>query len=84
MQAEQDYNHIKEWLIPKLNERGSSVELFANEVGVSRTMIYHYINDVSRPSSQVMKRICDALGVPFEEGLALYTEKKLGRPKVRH
>lgn len=83
MQDEKSYNHIRSWLIPKLDAMGCSVELFANQVGVSKTMIYHYINDVSRPETQVMKRICDVLGVSLDEGLSQYTEKKRGRPRKR-
>lgn len=75
-----DFNNIGPWLLPKLEKMGLSLEQFANLVGVTRTMLYNYINDTNRPSTQTMSRICNILEVPLIEGLQQYTEKKAGRP----
>jgi transcriptional regulator with XRE-family HTH domain len=76
-----DYNHIKSWLLPKLDEKQMSVEQFANEIGVTRAMVYFYMNDKNRPSEQVMIKMCQVLEVPPEEGMRQYTPRKPGRPK---
>jgi transcriptional regulator with XRE-family HTH domain len=76
---EQDYNHIPQWLKPKLKEKQLSVERFARSIGLTRAAVYNYLNDEDRPSEQVMKRMCDVLGRPFEEGLKQYVPKKEGR-----
>jgi transcriptional regulator with XRE-family HTH domain len=75
-----DFNHIKEWLLPKLDERGMSVEQFANGCGITRGMLYFYLADKHRPSEQVMVKMCQILGVPLEEGLNQYIPRKSGRP----
>lgn len=79
-----DFNHIKEWLLPLLADRQQSIELFARECGLSRAAIYFYINDKNRPESSTMKVMCDVLGVPFEQGLAQYTPRAVGRPAYKH
>jgi len=78
-QSESGFNHIREWLLPKLDTIGISVEAFADMADISRASIYFYLNDQSRPSTQSMARICRVLGVPVEEGLSQYTSKPLGR-----
>lgn len=75
-----DYNRIKEWLIPILEGKGMTIEQLASAVGVTRSVIYYYIHDKSRPSEKVMISMCRVLGVPAEEGLRQYTPKKVGRP----
>ena len=75
-----DYNHIKQWLDPLLEQMGLSVEAFANRCDLTRTAIYFYRADKNRPDEQTMIRMCRVLGVPAEQGLAQYTCKKLGRP----
>ena len=76
-----DFNNIKQWLLPKLDRIPLSIEMFSREVGVSRAIIYRYLSDQSRPESQTMVRMCRVLGVPFSEGLAQYTPKRVGRPR---
>lgn len=76
-----DFNNIREWLLPKLETLDLSVEQFSREIGISRASLYFYMNDRARPSTQVMAKICHRVGVPFEEGLAQYTPRKVGRPK---
>jgi len=49
--VDKDFNRIREWLTPLLQERGLSVERFANEVGLTRTSVYRYMNDEKRPDS---------------------------------
>jgi transcriptional regulator with XRE-family HTH domain len=76
-----DRNTIRDWLMPKLEAIGLSVEQLANLTGLSRASIYFYLNDVTRPTEENMKKICDAVGAPFEEGLRQYTPKRAGRPR---
>ena len=77
----EDFNNIKDWIVPLLEQKGLSLENFAREVGVSRASIYFYMTDKTRPTSVTMKKMCDVLEVPFEEGLAQYTPRPVGRPK---
>lgn len=81
MRGKRDFNHIKEWLLPLIQERDYSVEKLARSVGITRASLYYYLADRTRPTTGVMRRICDVLGRPHEEGLATYTEKPVGRPK---
>lgn len=76
-----DFNNIREWLVPLLEGKKLSIERFARQVGVSKAVVYFYLSDTSRPTEETMKRMCDVLQVPFEEGLRQYTPKKNGRPK---
>lgn len=76
-----NFNRIKEWLLPLLEERQMSVEDLANEAGITRASIYFYLSDASRPKEGVMIAICRALGRPPEEGLSQYTPKVNGRPR---
>lgn len=73
-------NNIKQWLLPLLQQQSLSVEELANKVGITRTAVYNYLSDRNRPTEQTMKRITEALGVPFEEGLRQYTPKTVGFP----
>jgi len=82
MVHEKDFNNIEGWLKPQLEDMGLSVEQFADKAGLSRASVYFYFQDKTRPNSTAMKRMCDVLGRPFEEGLAQYTPRKPGpRPK---
>lgn len=74
-------NTIKEWLLPKLEERGLSVEEFADSIHLSRTSVYYYFTDKSRPSIETMALICNKLDLPLEEGLRQYIPKVNGFPK---
>lgn len=76
-----DFNNIKQWLIPQLDKLSMSVEQFANTAGLSRAAIYHYFEDRHRPDEQSMARICHVLGVPLEQGLRQYTQRKRGKPR---
>lgn len=75
-----DFNNIKQWILPKLEQMEMSIEQFANLAGITRTAVYNYLNDRNRPSTQTMARMCEVLGVPLLEGLQQYSEKKAGRP----
>jgi transcriptional regulator with XRE-family HTH domain len=83
-----NYNNIKLWLLGDpdkeieglLTKRNISVEQLARAAGLSRHAVYLYINDQRRPSTEAMRRICNALGVPHEEGLRQYVPSRLGRP----
>lgn len=77
-----DFNKIKDWLLPKLQEKKWSVEEFANACGLSRAIVYFYLADTHRPTEETMVRMCQVLGVPLEEGLAQYTPRIHGRPPV--
>ncbi len=75
-----DYNRIREWLDPKLDSMGISVEQFANKCGLTRAMVYFYRDDKHRPSTGNMAKMCHVLGVPLEEGLRQYTPRRSGPP----
>jgi transcriptional regulator with XRE-family HTH domain len=77
---ERDFNNLKDWLPGKIRATGLSFEQFARAVGITRTMIYNYIDDKNRPETQTMVKICQLLQVPLEEGLSQYTPRKVGRP----
>lgn len=66
--------------MPKLKERGLSVEMFARKCGLSRAIIYFYFSDKYRPDTNSMVIMCQVLGVPLEEGLQQYTPNHRGRP----
>lgn len=76
-------NQIREWLPPKLAERGMSIAQFAAEAGLSRAAIYLYLSDQCRPTAFHMAKMCRVLGVPIREGLAQYVPRPLGRPAKR-
>jgi transcriptional regulator with XRE-family HTH domain len=61
--------------------RGLSVEKLALQIKLTRTALYYYINGVSRPTVPVLRRMCEALEVPYEEGLAYCTPATIGRPR---
>jgi transcriptional regulator with XRE-family HTH domain len=77
-----NYNHLRQWLPYQVMKRSTlSLEQFAIRVRVGRSTLYGYLNDLIRPSEQVMARICRELHVPLEEGLRQYTPRTAGRPK---
>jgi transcriptional regulator with XRE-family HTH domain len=75
-----DFNNLKIWLEELLTRYKLSVEDLSKEADISRTSLYHYMNDKMRPTEQTMVRICHVFNVPLEEGLSQYTPKKAGRP----
>jgi transcriptional regulator with XRE-family HTH domain len=79
-----DFNNIRAWLYPLIEERGWSIEEFGRKIGVTRAAIYHYMTDKRRPTVERMRQICEVLGVPASEGLAQFTPKEVGRPKGFH
>jgi transcriptional regulator with XRE-family HTH domain len=80
MKQSNDFNNIREWLQPLLNDRKLSVETFARMIDVTRTAVYNYMNDANRPDVETMVRMCKVLQRPLEEGLATYTPRHEGRP----
>jgi transcriptional regulator with XRE-family HTH domain len=90
-----NFNKIKEWLLGDpdgkteverrglLFERNISIEKLARAAGLTREAVYLYIRDKRRPRPQAMERICDALGVPHEEGLSKFTPSVIGRPSKK-
>jgi transcriptional regulator with XRE-family HTH domain len=74
-----DYNHLKEWLLPKIEKMGLSVEKFSRLAKISRASVYYWFGDVTRPDDQTMARVCQVVGAPLEEGLRQYTPKPEGR-----
>lgn len=77
---DKDYNNIREWLLPKLDALNLSIEQFARKAKISRASVYFYLDDTYRPSTGIMLRMCEVLGVPLAEGLRQYSERKPGRP----
>jgi transcriptional regulator with XRE-family HTH domain len=53
---------------------------FAEKARISRSALYHFIEDKRRPTENMIARICKTLGVPVEEGKAQYTPSSMGRP----
>ncbi len=79
-----DFNNLGSWL-PKQLKRypgGISVERLANRAGISRTALYRWMQDQDRPDEQSMIRVCQALGLPPEEGFRQYVPKREGRPPL--
>ncbi len=67
-----------------LAHRKLSVEKLARASNVTRTAVYNYINGVNRPTTPVLRKMCDTLGVPFEVGLEYCTPALTGRPPAKH
>lgn len=76
-----DWSNLPYWLPKKIMETGLTIEQVAHRTGVSRTAIYEYLADDSRPSEDTMLRLCRVINVPFNEGLAQYVPKQNGRPR---
>jgi transcriptional regulator with XRE-family HTH domain len=62
-----------------LKTNGLSVEKFANEVGVTRTTVYFYINDKKRPTLSTLMNICKRVGISLAEGKAYCEPRESGR-----
>lgn len=62
-----------------LKTKGLSVEQFAREVGVTRTSVYFYVRDRSRPTAATLHKICEQVGITFEEGLTYCAPRTTGR-----
>lgn len=77
----EDFNHLQQWLEPKIARSGLTVERLAQKARISKQQIYRYLLDHSRPNTQTMARICRVLGVSLEEALRQYTPKPTGRPR---
>jgi transcriptional regulator with XRE-family HTH domain len=77
---QEDFNHIKQWILPILESKNISIENLAQATGITRSAIYAYLSDKNRPTTETMRRICSVLNVAAEEGLKQYTERKVGRP----
>lgn len=58
---QEDFNNLKQWLLPKLEARRMSVEDLAVESGVSRRSIYGWMDDTARPTTQKMAKIVHTL-----------------------
>jgi transcriptional regulator with XRE-family HTH domain len=78
-----DFNNLNVWLKGHLDRRGWSVERLSREAGLSRAIIYFYMNDTYRPDEESIANVCKALGVPVTEGLKQYTPRVEGRPRQR-
>lgn len=62
-----------------LKNSGLSVEQFAREIGVTRTSVYFYLNDRSRPTLGTLVKICAVVGMHLAEGLTYCTPRTSGR-----
>lgn len=81
MEPTPNFNKLKEYLPPKIESLDMSYEQFARACGVTRAMIYFYMNDKNRPTEQVAVRMAQTLGVDLAELLQQYTPRKIGRPR---
>jgi DNA-binding phage protein len=61
-----------------LKSEGLSVEQFARKLGVSRTMVYFYLEDHSRPTAAALHKICEEVGITYEKGLTYCTPRTSG------
>jgi len=78
-----DFSYLPEWLPPRIEATGLSVEMFARKCNVSRASVYAWLTYRSRPDTQMMAKVCHVLGISLEEGLCQYTPRKYGRPTSR-
>lgn len=62
-----------------LKTNGLSVEKFAAAIGVTRTSVYHYINDKKRPTLSTLMKICKKIGITLAEGKEIITPRESGR-----
>lgn len=66
-----------------LKTSGMSVERFAQEIGVTRTSVYFYLKDRSRPTLDTLVKICEKVGISLSEGYEYCTPRTTGRqPKA--
>lgn len=79
--SESDWSNLPFWLPKKIMATGFTVEQVAHRAGVSRTVIYEYLADTSRPNEDTALRLSRVLGVKYEELLAQYVPRKNGRPR---
>jgi transcriptional regulator with XRE-family HTH domain len=63
--------------------RKMSVEQLARASKVTRTAVYNYINGINRPTTLVLRRLCENLQVPFELGLEYCSPASSGRPPAK-
>ncbi|MFL6307438.1 MAG: helix-turn-helix domain-containing protein [Candidatus Sulfotelmatobacter sp.] len=82
--SKRDFSNLPMWLPQKIEKTGLKMSQVANRVGISRATLYEYLRDRSRPTEQTMLRLCRVLGVPFEQGLAQYTPRPIGRPRANN
>lgn len=66
-----------------LTYRELSVEKLARLCRVTRTAMYNYISGTNRPTAPVLRRMCEALDIPYEVGLEFCTPAQVGRPPVK-
>jgi transcriptional regulator with XRE-family HTH domain len=91
-----DFNNLKAWITQKLDERNMCVEDLAVKAGISRGLVYLWMQDRARPTYNTMPKVVRALSeapvflrggktelreISLEEAYAQYTMNKLGRPK---
>jgi transcriptional regulator with XRE-family HTH domain len=76
-----NFNNLPQWLSSKLRQKGIRPEKFAWKVKISRAQVYYYLSGHTKPSTQVMARICRVLNVSLEEGLQQFSPSVIGRPK---
>jgi hypothetical protein len=60
--------------------RKLSVERLARACKVTRTAVYNYIESKNRPTTPVLRRMGEALELPFELVLEYCTPASVGRP----
>lgn len=63
-----------------LTLRGFSIAELSRESRLGVVSIYSYISGRRRPTPETLRRVCDALHVPYSEGLKHIKPSKMGRP----
>lgn len=61
-----------------LKAKGMSVEQFSRAIGVTRTAVYFYLKDRSRPTLDTLVKICEVVGIPLAEGKTYITPRPQG------
>ena len=74
------YPFLGEWLFRAIEACEPAdhdvVATFGRRAEISRAQLYRYFRGERRPSFQALQRICEALGVPFKEGLKVYRNSR--------
>jgi DNA-binding XRE family transcriptional regulator len=62
-----------------LKTSGLSVEQFAQRIGVTRTAVYFYLKDRSRPTVETLQKICELVGISLSKGSEYCEPRTTGR-----
>lgn len=81
--TDEDFSKLGPWLNDHLLSRNISPEQLADMVGLSRSSVYFYLQDKTRPSRDSISKICEVLQVPLAEAERLYTIRAHAQDPLR-